>query len=114
MSLMVNERTVRQSGRALRQSASELKGSLCRASGEWTESNVQEDCGNQFEPAPSVFSDVVAGQSATSRKSDGSSAESRRLDLEEQEVRLKADRAILKSREEMLVRLWEVEKKREA
>ena len=42
MSIVVDGRTVRQSGRALRQAASELKGSMRRARGERTESNVQE------------------------------------------------------------------------
>ena len=113
MSITVDRRTVRQSGRALRQAASELKGSLCRARSERTEPNVQ-DRGKQFEPRSSLFSDVVAGQRATSGRSNGSSAESRLLDLEEQEARLNADRAILKSKEELLERLREVEKKREA
>ena len=70
--------------------------------------------GNRWEPLPPSEGARDERATASSRSSSASSAESRRLDLEEQAARLEADRSILESRALLLTRLQEVEKKREA
>ena len=190
MSFSVDARTVRQTGRELRQASSEMKGAMRRARGDRSDANVQslesaraalqealetaalvrrralaqgldvanllldiagaekrlsedldplppppalpapsaaataaftppfgdatpDDRGNRFEALPSLSDDAISYLLRDGGGSHGSSHESRMLDLEEQGVRLQADRAILKSKEEMLEKLLEVERKRE-